>query len=200
MKTIEFYPTPFWVGVILLILILSIVALKTRSFTRVFFSGILGIYLLVLIGLTLFPIYRASFHIGMPSASLLKAVEHKINLVPFSYGVELAKNGLLLTYHILGNTLATVPFGFLLPLAAPRLKRRILWLAIGLGVCVELSQLGFMLLFRAAYRSVDVNDVIWNTIGALAGYGIYRGAAWMGGKVRKRIGANDKKADAVRMN
>jgi len=196
--TIEFFPAPFWVGASILVLILFIVALRTRSFARVVFSAILGVYLLVLLNLTLFPIPDASFHIGVPTHRFLDAVQNQINLVPFSYGVLLDRDGLLLTYHILGNTLATMPFGFGVLFAVPKLRRWILWLAIGIGVCIELLQLGFMILFRAAYRSVDVNDIIWNTIGALAGYGLYRLAAWMGGKLKKRDLAN--KADAVRIN
>jgi len=172
--SIEFFPYPFWVGVSLLLLILIIVAVKTRSSGRVILSAIFGFYLLILLGLTLFPIPSTAGHIGLPTRPLLKAVQERINLVPFSYGVLVDRNGLLLTYHILGNIAAAMPFGFGVLFVAPKLEKRILWLAIGLGSCIELLQLGFMIAFGYAYRSVDINDVMWNAVGVFVGYGIFK--------------------------
>ena len=43
---------------------------------------------------------------------------------------------------------------------------------------LETAQLGVSLLIGAAYRSVDINDVLLNAAGVLLGYALFRGCAW----------------------
>lgn len=66
-----------------------------------------------------------------------------------------------------GNLLLGVPFGVLVPLVAPRARRllRVLLLTAVVMLLVELAQ-GAMITGRA----FDIDDVILNTTGALAGY------------------------------
>jgi glycopeptide antibiotics resistance protein len=70
-----------------------------------------------------------------------------------------------------GNVVLFVPLGFLLPLLAPRLDR--FWRTVGTGFVVssaiELAQVAF-----PGVRRADVNDVLMNTLGAAAGYLLYR--------------------------
>ena len=69
--------------------------------------------------------------------------------------------------NALGNVLAFLPLGFLLPLVFVRLRFwQGLLIAIGLSSSIELTQY----VTRAwAHRSADVNDVILNSVGALLG-------------------------------
>ncbi len=96
---------------------------------------------------------RERFHIG------------DVNLVPSvikCLAGELALGSWVKTMLIY-NILMFVPFGFFLPLTT-KIKsfRKMIWVAAAMPVCVEVLQLVFG-------RSFDVDDLICNFIGILAG-------------------------------
>lgn len=66
-----------------------------------------------------------------------------------------------------GNLLLGVPFGVLLPVAAPKARGvwRVLLITLTVMVLVELTQGAIV-----AGRAFDIDDVILNTTGALLGY------------------------------
>jgi glycopeptide antibiotics resistance protein len=70
-----------------------------------------------------------------------------------------------------GNVALFLPFGFLLPLLAPRMDRW--WRTVGAGfatsTAIELTQFAF-----PGLRRPDVNDVLMNTLGAALGFAAYR--------------------------
>ena len=71
---------------------------------------------------------------------------------------------------LIGNIVAFVPFGILLPLAFRRLS--IVGgfaLAVALSVGIELGQLAISTYLGYAYRSTDIDDVILNVAGATLG-------------------------------
>ncbi len=72
----------------------------------------------------------------------------------------------MLAEHV-GNVLLFLPFGFLLPLLAPRVDR--LGQVVGLGaatsLCIELLQISMPGIHRA-----DINDLMLNTVGAGFGW------------------------------
>ena len=74
-----------------------------------------------------------------------------------------------------GNVVTLVPFGFLLPYAAPRIATwpRIAVAALVFPVAVELSQLAVSLLLGYSYRVTEVDDVLLNFAGVLLGYALY---------------------------
>ncbi|MCZ8520435.1 MULTISPECIES: VanZ family protein [Paenibacillus] len=73
--------------------------------------------------------------------------------------------------QVVGNTLLLFPLGFYIPWFTP--KRYRLWQITGIGfVCslgIELAQLLFNVLF-GSYRIFDVDDLLLNTAGMVAGY------------------------------
>jgi glycopeptide antibiotics resistance protein len=73
-----------------------------------------------------------------------------------------------------GDVVLFMPLGFLLPMLAPWFDR--FWRTVGTGFVlsslIELSQVAF-----PGVRRADVNDVLMNTLGAAAGYLVYRLAA-----------------------
>ena len=84
------------------------------------------------------------------------------NLIPFAgFTVE---QGLM-------NAVLFVPLGFLIPLVFHGLNKRgwgkVLLASFGISLMIEVLQL-----FHE-WRSFDINDLIFNTLGGLAGYGIY---------------------------
>ncbi|HUR16075.1 MAG TPA: VanZ family protein [Candidatus Limnocylindrales bacterium] len=71
---------------------------------------------------------------------------------------------------LIGNIVAFVPFGILLPLAFRRLFIVGGFLiAVALSVVIELGQLAVSTYLGYAYRSTDVDDVILNVVGATLG-------------------------------
>ena len=88
-----------------------------------------------------------------------------IDLVPFSEG--LTQNGIL-------NIIMTVPFGFLIPCIYKDISaKRMLLLSVFIGVIIESLQLGIALIAGFTFRIIDIDDVIFNFIGSIIGYGIY---------------------------
>lgn len=120
------------------------------------------------------------------------------NLVPFAKVREMVASGMrygmpfeYIVVPILGNVAMTIPFGLLAPALAPRLRRapRTILAAAAYGALIELSQLVVGLVaFGLLYRTVDVDDVILNTVGGAVGYGLFalseKGALY--GKARRR--------------
>ncbi len=72
----------------------------------------------------------------------------------------------------------TVPFGILYPLLHPLPARRMPLLALLVGLGTESAQLLAMLLIGSNYRSVDINDTLFNALGVGLGYGILSILRW----------------------
>ena len=94
------------------------------------------------------------------------------NLVPFAtinryLSVLDRPSGLgLFLYNVVGNMVILIPFGYLMPLAANRMKS-LAWVALmglGLIICMELLQ------YVSMSGTLDVDDVLLNLIGVLVGF------------------------------
>jgi len=151
-----------------------------RGKIYLFVLSIFWIYLLVLISLTLFPIPLQS---GNPSATLQQRIQfmqhvHALNLIPFNFDTcwEFPRS---CTNNLLGNILLTLPFGFGINfLFYPRL-RDYLWMAIAIGLAIEGMQFTLNLATASAYRTVDINDVLLNSLGTWIGYGLFLVFTWI---------------------
>jgi len=86
---------------------------------------------------------------------------YRVNLLPFSR--EISLRGYIL------NAVMFVPFGFLLPLLSVQTAKASRTVAGGLAfsVLIEVSQI-------LSLRGTDVDDLIMNTLGAIAGYILYQ--------------------------
>ena len=85
---------------------------------------------------------------------------------------------------MIANVIMFVPFGALVPLlwGWARPIGRLALLALGTSLAIELTQLLFLIELNSR-RTVDVNDLIANTGGALLGLGLLR---LIMGKVREK--------------
>lgn len=120
-----------------------------------------------LAGLALLGAYMAAvFHVT-GAGTIFDALSYgvragggEVNLIPFSQEID------MLGYAL--NVAMTAPLGFLLPQLWPELRRPARTAAAGFAVslCIELSQL-------CNHRSTDVDDLLLNTLGALAGYAAF---------------------------
>jgi glycopeptide antibiotics resistance protein len=113
----------------------------------------------------------------LPNEHFMEAWD-SLNLVPFrtivgSFRDELSAQYLVRVHG--GNLLLLMPYTLLGPLLWPTLRRwwKALLLGSGISLGIELGQLVLSLVAGGFYRSVDIDDVILNTAGAMLGYGLY---------------------------
>ena len=76
--------------------------------------------------------------------------------------------------NLAGNIALFVPFGILLPLVSGRVRslRTVALLALGASVSIELIQLAERSI--GTWRTIDIDDVVLNVVGACLGYGVRR--------------------------
>lgn len=127
--------------------------------------------------INLLVIYRMTFH---PFSKVNGQVQplifdpaamwpFRVNLIPFVNLMDYdSKRDLLL--NIIGNFAMFIPTGVVVPLLWKNRDSwgQVLQIGFGISLAIEILQLPF------AVRASDVDDLILNTAGCLAGYGIYR--------------------------
>lgn len=151
-------------------------ALRRRGWRFLLPFAAFWVYGMALVQAVLFPIYLPEPGTGFAYDLIWAQMEHLrhvhgLNLIPFYFGRcwELPRPCAI---GILENILMTVPFGVLYPLLRPLPTRRIPLLALSVGLGTETAQLLTMLLLRANYRSVDINDALFNALGVILGYSL----------------------------
>lgn len=99
------------------------------------------------------------------------------NFVPFASISQLLRETSTETAitNIGGNLVLLAPFGFLMPALFARMRSlwATTWRAALVSVAIEVGQ------GVTGARASDVDDVILNTAGAMAGYLVYRGLRWV---------------------
>ena len=132
-------------------------------------SGWVGVaalaYVVVLAVVTLLPIHwTLGLFKGRPN--------YEPQLVPFG-GIrgDFWNSPVETLAELVGNVLLFVPFGFLLPLLVPAMRRwwQVLGVSAGVSLAIELYQLAW-----PGVRKASVNDVLMNALGALLGFAALR--------------------------
>jgi glycopeptide antibiotics resistance protein len=179
---VHFFPYPFFISLVAGFVILIIFGVMGKPIYRLVIYFISWAYLLIVIGLTIFPIPIFSDLSGLQVSEQIALVFSRVNWVPFyNWGRYIGKSQL---FEIVNNILLTIPFGILINIIAKPNMKNILWVSIASGLAIETSQF-IMSLFFGPYRTVDINDVILNSIGSLIGYLIFITAAWIINKLGK---------------
>ena len=168
---IDFFPIPFITGSIILIAAIGIMKYRGKTSAFLIPFSLMGAYLLIVIGLTLFPIPIPVDGNTVSFKEQFAFVISRINLVPFRYMSWFTPGPL--RFEILMNILLTVPFGFLINYFSKINWGAVLWISIASGYAIETAQL-IMSIFFGAYRTVDISDVILNTLGTLLGMMLYK--------------------------
>ena len=110
-----------------------------------------------------------------------KAFPPRINLVPLVHLFDY-DNVRDIIWNVVGNAVLFVPTGIVLPIACRQINS--LWKAAAAGafisLCIEILQLPF------PSRASDIDDVILNTLGVIAGYGIYAAIRCLYSGLRRR--------------
>jgi len=73
------------------------------------------------------------------------------------------------------NILLMVPFGFGLPFITNLRMKKVVGVGALLSISIELLQLVTGLMAKMTFRVADINDVIFNTAGAVVGYVLFVG-------------------------
>lgn len=168
--SINFDISAWAVGFLVIAILLFLQWQKTRNPSRLLFIFLFAFYLLCVVNWTIFPI-----HI-LPYRAMQGRFMDGVNLIPFHFG-----SGMSLAYALPGivlNTLLTMPIGFGISFITRFRPKDLLWLVAAFGFGIEGTQLLISLLLGYPYRAIDVNDVIFNSLGLLLGYGAFMLSAW----------------------
>jgi len=173
------------IGILILVLLLPILWRQKRSPSYLFFFSMFWIYLLTLVSVTIFPIPLPDAGMFLTKQQITFVLSH-INFVPFKYLGDPYANPYVVFLEILQNVLLTIPFGFGVSFIAQFKARNFLWLAIAVGLAIEMAQL-VISLGVGAYRTVDVTDVFLNATGVLLGYIFFRAFARLVSKMTQQF-------------
>ncbi|MCX6060130.1 MAG: VanZ family protein [Chloroflexi bacterium] len=163
---------------------------RKHSPSYLFFFSAFYVYLLILVSVTIFPIPLPDAGIFLTKQEITFVLSH-INFVPFKYLSDPYVDPHIIFREIFQNILLTIPFGFGVSFIAQFKARDFLWLAIVVGLTIEIAQL-VISLGVGVYRTVDITDVLLNATGVLLGYGIFRIFACLYLKITHRFDINHK--------
>jgi glycopeptide antibiotics resistance protein len=117
-----------------------------------------GAYLVILSWLTLFAFLAPSLPGGLG-----------LNLRPFAtIGEYLQLGGRPMLINVVGNLLAFMPVGVLLPLSrvGPTSAGRVAFVSFGLSLLIESAQ------YASGRRVADVDDLLLNALGGILGFAV----------------------------
>lgn len=102
--------------------------------------------------------------VGIPSLTTIR-IDLVFNLIPL---IDIVSDPIAYTVNTLLNILLFMPLGFLMPAIWEeyRSMKKIVLFGFGMSVLIETMQM-------FTYRLTDIDDLIFNTIGAAVGYYIY---------------------------
>jgi glycopeptide antibiotics resistance protein len=160
----------FAFAVMILYLSFAVIAFKKQqtNFRQAIIQSSFFVYLFMVLGLTgYFILFREiSYHDWW--AKMLRRIERRdhVNLQLF----EVFRIYKWSDKQVLGNFVMLLPLGIYLPLLSKRMAGfvPVLFFVLFTAALIELLQLA------TSFRSVDVDDVLLNTSGAILGYLIYR--------------------------
>ncbi|MBS3957496.1 MAG: VanZ family protein [Clostridiales bacterium] len=161
----------------LLVVIASAVRIALRvPWRRVLLEAVFVGYVLFAIDMSLLPV-RFDAVMREMYLSSWPYWQQSVNFVPLRTVVAQLSADAPPTavFQLFGNLALLIPLGVLAPLVIPRLRNLRAFLAFALSVAVGIELL--QLLQKVAligWRSIDIDDVILNTAGALLGFGVWR--------------------------
>ena len=170
---------PLFIFIFLLNLVIHKKKGKQYTFFRYILLFSLGLYFLLLVSVTLFPIFlphelsvfQRNLRINyIPFKSIISDI-HTIGSRSFSLSFEIK----LLVMNIGGNILLLLPLGLLLPILWTNLRNlnKIFLIGLFTSLSIEILQLIENILYLG-FRSVDIDDVIFNVIGIILGYSLFK--------------------------
>ena len=143
---------------------------KTQSFSwkKEAVQLLFLINLLVIYRMTFHPFSKVDGQVQPLLFDLATAWPFRMNLVPFVNLLDYPTKGEILI-NVIGNSAMFIPTGIMTPLIYKNLNsfKKTVLTGFMISLSIEIIQLPF------AVRCSDVDDLILNTLGCIAGYGIY---------------------------
>jgi len=179
---------PFFAG--LTLLAAAIARQRTRGRFHLFALVLFGFYLMAAIRIIFFPIPIVD---GWPKNLSWEGSLHalqQINWIPFNYRLAYLSPMRLAAVlgEIIANILITLPFGAGMGFLANLGLRRMLGVAVLTGFFLEGAELVIILIVGVHYHVVDINDVFWNALGVMLGFGLFRSGRWIVRHLKKDAG------------
>ncbi|MFD2368793.1 VanZ family protein [Brevibacillus sp. GCM10020057] len=147
--------------------------------------GVFALYLTLVIKVILFKFRWTNAGKVFPSIAhslsqpqvIWESLMNRGNLIPFHEIIKyidnlLAGGNMHSNVNFIGNVIAFLPFGFLLPFLQKERNRSLVTVTILsflFSLCIEGTQL------LASIGNFDVDDLLLNTAGGMIGYGLFRG-------------------------
>lgn len=172
MRTIDFFPVPFSIGVLMLAVLLFYFRRRTLAYRTG--MALFGLYLLAAIGMLFFPLpipeqWPANLTLQDTRRSLAS-----INWIPFNYDVFTYPGSLrIMLRDVFANILLTIPFGFGICFLRPLQTKQVFLVALATGLALEGTQLALKLVLGVYPHSVDITDVLLNAFGVILGAGFF---------------------------
>ena len=126
------------------------------------------ICIIVVARFTFFPFSKVDGQIQPLVFDAARIFPFRINLVPLVHLMDYPKRSEAIL-NFVGNTAMFLPLGIVWPAVFRQLDshRKVLAAGIGFSLCIEILQLPFF------DRVSDIDDLILNSLGYAAGYGLY---------------------------
>lgn len=151
------------------VLTLPILAFLYNRDGKLGFWSIFGAYLSVLyaLGLVFFTLWPLPS--GNSGLGITYGVAPQMN--PFGFIFDIQKDGLQAVYQVVANIAFFIPLGFIFKRGLRISLVPSLVLAFAVSLLIETAQLtGLFGFYEYSYRTFDVDDLVWNTSGALIGW------------------------------
>jgi len=164
------YPFLITAITLLWILVRATVCIRQKRFSVKREAQLILVYICIVVvaRFTFFPFGKVDGQIQPLVFDAANAFPPRINLLPFVYMTDYpTRDETLLNF--IGNTAMFIPLGIVWPAVFRELNTHAKVIAAGIGtsLLIEILQLPFY------DRVSDIDDLILNTLGFLAGYGIY---------------------------
>lgn len=158
-----------YIAIILIVIwisyrVICLKKIKKKNFKREFIINIFFLYFLILINLTICKMSMLQIDLDN---------NFYINYVPLIETIRMFNNNFMgignALYNVIGNILLFIPFGFLIPLLFNKKNKFFIITLYGFltSVLIEIIQL------FTSFNTTDIDDIIFNTLGAVIGYFIF---------------------------
>lgn len=163
------------IGFIIYIPIMAMYLRKKESTTKNLLVSIFIVYLLLVIGITLFPLPYQT-HLLSNLRELKPGFEP--NIVPLKSIISIIQKNTVydMIKQLAGNIILGIPFGFLYTMIFKRKNKTLVNTiipGITFSILIELSQFLIGQVIGYSYRVVDIDDILLNTIGIIIGYYLF---------------------------
>jgi len=169
MIEIWYFPTVICITVLwVLVRVFFAVKMGKVSWKREVQLLLVYICLVVVVRFTFFPFSKVNGKIQPLVFEVAKALPPRINWIPFVNLMDYPEKREALL-NLIGNTTMFIPVGVVWPSVFKKLRTtgQVLAAGAGFSLLIEVIQLPFF------DRVTDIDDLILNTLGFAAGYGIY---------------------------